>query len=381
MNKTATYVAVIAVIAVVAVAAYVLINNNGATPEPKPVEGITIIDGNGNTVEIPEPIDSCMVISTSIPTAMKILNLQDKVDEILFKKASKYQEFHDAGFDISEDAPRYADLSTAEYFASKGVKYIIAPTNDKSFKASLVTSCESYGIKIIYLDCYGETMLDDMEKLVKLFGSTKETQDAFNAYLNLRNGIVEGVMSVVNPSDDKHFLFFMQGLDAFYNEEAELSKIVEKIYGKNAIRLLDMSPGSSVTVKGNVDGMLESLTDKNASTPVGLLLVRMSADDSADAVASKWMSTSIKNYNLDYIDGYDSEVYVIDSDLLSGPMDYIGYVAMAEVSGFETGYSVSELVSGYLELYGFHKDATTLIWNLTFDDDGDLLEVVDAGIE
>ena len=355
--------------------------NNGGGDDPKPTTGIDIVDGSGASIHLDGPLESCYVVNTHIPTAMKILGLQDKVDEIMFYKSSKYDYFHDAGFDnITKDTPLYSTLTNAEYFQSHGVKYIIEPINSSPLSTSVENACRNANITIIKLDCYGDTMIEDMEKLVKIFGSTKEVKAAFDEYLDVRNDVVNAVLSKSKPTDDNLFLCCFMGIQAFYNKTAEVSRTIESVYGKNALTEIGASTNSA-TNKASEDGLYERLVELDAKKSINLLILRASGDDQADTLLAKWNKNAVNKYKLSYIDGTDSNVFVIDSDLLSGPMDYIAYVSLGEIIGIDTGYSVKDLAKQYESKYEFPKKTETYTWNVQFDADGNATAVVDAGID
>lgn len=371
-----TTIITVAVIAVIAVAAVAIWGTQGSQ-SPDEESTIEFVDSGGNTIKLNGPVDSVVSINTLPAIAMKILYLQDKVDEILFYKTeNRYQYFHDAGFNnISSDTPFYSTLTTADYFVENNMKVLLAPTTASPLSATLENSCKEYGITIIKLDCFGETMIEDMEKLVKMFGNPEKSVKALNDYKALRNGVIDDVLSKCSPSDDNLFLFEMMGISAFYNENGELSKAVEKIYGKNAVRFMDLTPTEKVTTTAKGDGPKESLTVIDGKTPITILFLRASAGDNADTIASKWNSNVVKDYNLSYLK--DDSVFCIDSEIVTGTMDYIGYVAMAQACGVDTGYSLTELASQYEELYGFPKEIENNLWQLQFDTYGKLIAVVD----
>lgn len=374
---TITIIAV-AVIAVIAIAAIVLMGNGG---NDKPSEGITIIDGSGQEITIQEPIESCTVVNTNLPKAMKVLSLQDNVENIIFYKSSDYQEYYDMEFTrIDENAPLASGLNNAEYFITHNVKYIIEPVSSNKLTKAAEDACKNAGIIVIKLDCFGDTMIEDMEKLVKLFGSTKKVQNAFVDYKSTRDKVIETVLGKVNIKESDRFLFYFAGLKAFYNQEAELSKTMGTIWGHNAIADVLSSP-SGVTVKANENGIKEALTKLNGDKPIELLIIRATGGDQAADLEGKWTGTPIADYDLAYLKGKNSSVYCIESDLLSGPIDYIAYVAMAEVAGIDTGFSVYDLVDGYLDKYGFKLGTEVYIWHYEFDDNGTLTQVVKADIE
>ncbi len=366
------------------VAAYVVLSGSGDS-EDKPSEGITIVDGSGKTITIKEPIETCTVVNTNIPKAMKVMGLVDNVENYLSYKESNrqsnYEEMIGLGFTkIDKDAPLASNLTNAEYFITKNVKYIIEPVSSNKLTATAEAACENAGIVIIKLDCFGDTMVEDMDKLLKLFGSPKKATTAYNNYLEVRNEVISKVVSKASIKESDLFLFYFNGLKAFYNQTAELSKTFENIWGHNAIGLVVDSP-SGVTNKANEEGIKEALVKLDAEKSIDILVIRSSSGDQADKLVSNWNSGPIADYDLSYIHGKDSKVYCIDSDLLSGTIDYIAYVALAEIAGIDTGYSVSDLVDGFYDKYGFKPITDVYIWHYEFDDAGKLSKVVPADIE
>ena len=49
----------------------------------------------------------------------------------------------------------------------------------------------------------------------------------------------------------------------------------------------------------------------------------------------------------------NKNIFVIETDVLSGPRDYIGYVCIAEAFGIDTGLDYNELVNYFNKKYGF----------------------------
>ena len=371
----------VAVIAIIGIGAYFAFAQPHDDPEPT---GITIVDGSGATITLDEPLTSCTIVSTNPAMAMKILGLTDKVDNIIFYTENKSEIYYEAGFtkiDMSADKPDAKTMANIEYLQMKGVKYIIEPVSSNKLSAAVETACANANITIIKLDCFGETMLEDMEKMATLFGDTKEIKKAYSAYIELRNKVIQPVISQKTVDSDL-FLFYFMGLGAFYNETGELSKTVETIYGKNATRLIDgLNPTSPTTKAPEKEGIFSSLTVINEEKSIKLLLLRGAAGDQAEQLASKWNSKSIHVYKFDYIDGLDSNVFAIESDLLSGPMDYIAYAAIGKIVGMELDFTVSELVEEYEQLYGFGPETETYIWEFLFDENGDLTSVIPSSID
>ena len=374
---------VIAVIAIViiGVGAYFAFAQQNPDPEPT---GITIVDGSGATITLDEPLTSCTIVSTNPAMAMKILGLTDKVDNIIFYTENKSQQYYEAGFtkiDMSSDKPPAKYMTNIEYLLKTGVKYIIEPVKNNKLSSEIETACANANITIIKLDCFGDSMLEDITKIMTLFGNTESIEKAYNDYMVLRSKAIDPVVSQ-KVADNDPFLFYFMGRNAFYTQTAGLSYTVEQIYGKNALRLIDGIDLSHPTAEApERGGINESLTVLNAQTPIKLLLIRGSAGDQAEDYYSDWINKSIHAYKFDFINGEESKVYAIESDLLSGPMDYIAYVAIGKIVGIDVELSISSLVDEYKQLYGFGPNTETYIWEFQFDENGDLAEVMPSSID
>ncbi len=361
-------IAVIA-IAIIGVGAYFAFAQQNPDPEPT---GITIVDGTGQVITIDEPIDSCVIVNTNLPKAMKILGLEDNVSNIIFYKTSKYQEYHDMGFtSIDKDAPLATGLTNAEYFITKNVKYIIEPTESDKLTPAAEEACKTAGIAVIKLDCYGDTLVEDMEKLCILFGSTKKVTTAYEGYLNIRNSVIDKVMSNVDIDPNDLFLYYFAGLKAFYNQDAELSKLFERIWGHNAIAEVLETP-SGISIKATETGIKESLTDLDASKPITLLMIRGAAGDDETKLAAKWIAP-IKEYDLSYL--VDSNIYCVESEISSGVLDYIAIAAFAYITGVYTGFDIDDLVDDFYQKYGFKPHCDAYVWHFNVDADGEINSV------
>lgn len=349
-------------IPVLIIAVIVLISNIDIQNDDPSGSVIEIVDGSGATIRLDSPIESCIIVNTGNAQATAILGQQSKVKDILFYKAKKVETYRNMGFDIPDDSPVFSNLSSAEWLIDTGVKYIIEPAGSSSkLKEEVADECARYGITIIRLDCYGDTMFQDMEKLIKLFGSNLDSVSRYNDYVNRYNGVVEAVTS--KAPKDKTFLCYYQSLKAFYNEKSDMSVMLSSVLGKNALDGLGFST-TGVTNKIDTTNMYEELKALDSAEGIDMMIIRATADASETAVMGYWNSTDIKKFQFAYMDG---NVYSFDSDIMSGSMGYICYAAMASVLGIDCGYSVSQLIVEHNSLYGTDKRTDGIVYQYVFD--------------
>ena len=154
----------------------------------------------------------------------------------------------------------------------------------------------------------------------------------------------------------------------FYNKTSSLSEITEKIYGKNALNSIPNLDLNGVTNSAGSDGIKEQVIALDAKTPVDKLFIRGSSKV-VDAASAKAFWSDDKNGLIKQSEAYkdlnavkSNEVYVLNTNVMSGPLTYVGYVLIAEASGIDTGYDVSKLISDYNKAYGFDEDTTGMLF-------------------
>ena len=200
-------------------------------------------------------------------------------------------------------------------------------------------------------------------------GENVETNDAYEKYVKMSNDVINTVITKASSSStsDKTFLFYMSG-KGFYNKTSSLSEITEKIYGKNALNSIPNLDLNGVTNSAGSDGIKEQVIALDAKTPIDKLFIRGSSKV-VDAASAKAFWSDDKNGLIKQSEAYkdlnavkSNEVYVLNTNVMSGPLTYVGYVLIAEASGIDTGYDVSKLISDYNKAYGFDEATTGMLF-------------------
>lgn len=323
--------------------------NDGLGDEEKT---ITITDSLGNEVEIELPVKKVCLTNTNAAKFMQILGVADLVtaaDETTISLLPEiYGDVKDLGEYKSPDG---------ETILSTGSKILICQSSARSITNS--EELESQGIQIVRLDCYGETMLTDLEQLVAIFGSS--TQERADKYTQIYNGVVDSVLGLDSGSDEKPvFMFMFLSLKKPYAVTSELSKITESIGATNCIGILDPdTTGSTSKIQA------ESILDYDNEHGIDRILIRGTIDgvSTAQSEYSKFLDINTLYEDLNAISA--GNVYVIDTDVLSGPLDYVGYVCIAEALGYETGeLSAAKLVQDFNDEFGFTYDKTEFVFKI-----------------
>lgn len=343
---------------------------------------INIIDGSGKKISLDAPIDDVLIVNTNAAKAMNILGLNDNVKGLSFSSAASGTKNWEAMKGYFPEAVRtsgYNDITAEE--ARELAKYVICPVSSMTIsKTDQIRSFEELGITIIRLDCNGESMLEDFEKIKILFGETEEVNDAYNAYMDMYNSTVEAVIAkaiengTVGSEDTFLFLMGRKGTDTdvpggnFYSQDAELSKTTELLFGKNAIRNTDLS-NIGLTIPAGELGTSEKIIQENGERPITKLLVRSTSSNDPSKIWNSnecLLNGSTDRYK-DFAEGLgEGVVYTIHTDLLSGPIGYVGYVLIAEACGIDTGLNVTELVEEFNLAYGFNEVSTDYLCEMIY---------------
>ena len=99
----------------------------------------------------------------------------------------------------------------------------------------------------------------------------------------------------------------------------------------------------------------------------------MKAVTSTSSAESAW-SESVLCTNYSSLSAVAAgEVYIFNSDIVSGPLSFVAFVMYAEICGIDTGYNVAELVENYNEAYGFNELTSGLLFQIV---DGKATEFV-----
>ena len=349
-------------------------DDGGYTADCTATVKIVIVDGSGATITLDKPLESVVTANTNVPKAMKVLGLTDEVAGLSFNTAgssdaNNWDTFHPW-------FPNAAHMSiiksmTAEDIINKGCHYVICPVSSMTLSSDQLTLFPEMGITVIKLDCYGDTALEDLYKLTLLFGQKKTAMDAYNTYWSMCNGVIDTVKAKVASaasSAKDTFLYYMDSKTAFYNQTSEGSIMIEQIYGKNALRGL----GFSTTTVTNVanDNLAEKIVQADAKNSIDKIFIRgLTTTSTATAALTLWnnslLNTTPVYHNLSLISSGGGGIYVLNSNIMSGMLSYVGWVVIAEICGIDTGYDVASLIREYNTTYGFTEPTSGYAFQIT----------------
>ncbi|MDR1691092.1 MAG: hypothetical protein LBR42_04535 [Candidatus Methanoplasma sp.] len=368
MNVKILALSIVAIVCVGAVAAYFVAFDDN---EEGPIE---IVDGSGKTITLSEPLSDVVVVNTNIPKQMKILGLEDEVVGIAYAS----QATSDRSGALTALFPNLYDNNNIPF--TKNItgesmvmitKCVICPVKSMSLSETQEKDLANLGVIVIRLDCNGDTALDDLKKLTILFGETKPIMDAYDGYYDLYYSVVDTVKEKVKlaPSTaDNTFLYYMVSSKWIYNQTSDGNTMIETVYGKNVLRNINNIPLTGVTNDATDTGIGEVIRDEDVKNPISKIFLRaQSTSPTVTTAENEWntsvFGTSVLYEGLSAID--TGEVYMFNSNIMSGCLSYVGYVLLAEVCGIETGYDAADIIEEYNETYGFEESTSGLVFQIS----------------
>lgn len=368
MNVKLIALAVAAAVCIAGAAYLVTVDDGG------PEGAIQITDGSGRTISLDAPMTETLVVGSNILQAMKILGLEDNVKGMSFSKNKNDSSFNEFSpmFPNAKKMSDYSSISSEE--AAYVCGYIICPVRSMTISQDKQESFENAGVKIIRLDCNGDTVLEDFDKIAKLFGGTDGIKKNLNAYLDRYDSVVNGVKAKVSEGPDnsgRTFLYLIAGSkNAFYNQTSAGSKMAETVYGKNALRNIQGLDTSGISNDATVTNTKEAVISK--CTDADLIFVRGDSNTTtADAAKKVWDNCPLPSlYSALSAIGSNSSgrIFVFNSEMMSGVLGYVGYVLLAEACGIDTGYDVPKLLQEYTDAYGFKVNMSGYMFSITITD-------------
>ena len=346
MNTKIIAIAAVVILAGGIVGAVVLSNSNNSDDD----SAISIVDGAGKTIKLDKPLQNVCVINSNITKGMKMLGISDNIKCYHYSKTLGIKAESDSGAKLGT----YYTPSV-ETLLSYDVDAVLCPVSSMTLVAGTAKTCEENGIKVIRLDCYGESTLEDVKKLTKLFGEPEAAVKSMERFEKEYNDTLEAIKNALGSKDKMNYLYTFGAFGeegSIINEKSGLSEILAPYFTKNVTEYTNL--GSSVSGVSNKvnDGSTEELQkvqDKIDCFAIRLDLNIVKSDKPYDPVTKD----AIPSFNGYVGDGKivtgtspaatNGKIYVINTDLVSGLYAHIGIlILVSQAYGIE--------VEGYTDL-------------------------------
>lgn len=334
MTLQKTTILIIAILAISGISAAILISSDGNENEGL----ITITDDAGQVFTFDGPVSKIAVSNSTAAAMIEILGQEDRIVAI----DQETKNISGGDYDNVVSFGSYKAPS-GDIILQSGASVLICKSGSRTLTNE--TELTNMGIDVIRLDCFGKTMLNDMEQLVKLLGgNARERADMYLAFYEPIISEIKGIDT--DNSDDKNFLFMFTSMKKPYSISSELGRITESITGENALRAMR---DNSTTVTSNISQ--EKIFDYDQDYGIDVIILRSAARDAGVTTAyATYVGISSFYANLRAVGTGD--VYIIDTEVLSGPLDFIGYVCIAKAMGLTTSLDPDSLLEEFNEIFG-----------------------------
>ena len=363
---------IIAIVAVVilagGIAGVVILNN---TNNDDSDSSITIVDGSGRTIKLDKPLKDVAVTSSNITKSMKMLGISDNI------KCYQYS----GSYGIKAESDPDAKLGTyyspsVETMLAYNVDAVLCPKSSMTLLAGTAKTCEENGIPVIRLDCYGDSLTEDVNKLSKLFGEPESATKALDRYTKEYNDMLSAIEKALGDKKKVNYMYaygLSDGAASISNEHSGLSEILSAYFEKNITEYTNL--GSSTTsvsnpVNDNTREELQKVQDK-----VDCLAMRVNLDKgTSDAVSlfpkligdGKIVTASSPAYK-------NSQIYTVNTNLVSGLYGHFGILLLVtHVYGIEVeGYTdINKLISDFQAWTTLDQIEDKEVILIHFDNDG-----------
>lgn len=331
---------------------------------------ISITDGSKKKIVLDEPLTNVAVLNTNVPKAMKMLGISDFISCYHYSK----------NIGIKAESTPGAKLGTyytpsVETLLKFGVQAVICPVASMTLYTSAAETCEDSGIKVIRLDCNGDSLFEDLQKLSKIFGEPDSAKEKLQTYSDDYDAIVNAVKAAVADKTKVDYLATVEmnasgNTGAIYTEKSALSKLYEGIMGTNVVSYTDLKQ-DSVTTPAN-DGAKEVLAKNSEKIQTVIIRCTMTEDTSAsDSLFLKYVGDNgIIGSTCPAYTG--NNIFVINSDLMSGIYGHIGLLIAAKlVYGLDIpGYEdISKVISDFQDKYEQDQIEDGAILSVSYGED------------
>lgn len=377
MQKNQITAIVAAAIIVIAAAAAIVLTSERSSDEGQ----ISIVDGSGQTITLDEPLTNVAVINSNVPRAMIMLGLDDTISCYYYGNNTfgiAAEQAYEAG-DTNRRLGTYYTPSI-EVLIDYGVQAVICPVSSMTLYSSVERACEQNGIQVIRLDCNGDTLLDDLQKLSTVFGNPESATQTLDDYMADYNATLQAVAEALEGTELYDYLCTFDSRNSIYNATSAMADLLSHAFANNVTSYTDL-PTDSVTNTVN-DGAVEAISE--VMDRIGVYLMRATngaLDDGgadAEAAADNEYNSYVGSPNSNLLVTTDSpayqnnQVYVIESEIMSGLYAHIGLVIIvsvvydvqvegyedisAAISEFQEKYNQSSLEDGHPLVYRYGAD-------------------------
>jgi ABC-type Fe3+-hydroxamate transport system substrate-binding protein len=318
--------------AIVVIGAIFAFATFSVTDDDGPIE---FTDSMGRKISIDEPPEKVAVVNTDLAYYMVLLGIEEKIVAMDTDGLEKMVTCSDVFRSVTDIGKRgtFSTSTAIEKMKLDGVDMVISPSSMGIGSTVLADVIENSGIKVVYLDAFGNGMLDNLDKMVSLFGGSDDLKERAKTYKDMFNKCISDAKAIC-PTPDRSidflcYMFSSAGtVGNYYLSTSELSGLIASMGGTNAAYA---TSGSFTTYKN--EALYNLFYD--GDTPV-LDVHFIRGSDTADydlivqTVGSQSLTSSIDVKKFSEINPGCKTIY-LNTHLASGLMSCYAYLLYAYV--------------------------------------------------
>ena len=356
MDKKILAIIAVAIVVVAGAAAAVAMSNNS---NEKNDDKITIVDGSNNTITFDQPLTKIAVTGKNIALGMAMLGVGDKA--AMFHYATSSNVILPVERDSSLDVGSYYTPSV-ETMLAHGVQAVICPVASMTLYSSAQKACEEVGIKVVRLDCNGDSLYSDLQTLSKMFGNPQSAKTVLEEYNSNQAAAISAVAKALSDYSvvKKNYISGVLAMKSVYT----VNSAFHNLYGKNLFTLnctsLTDLPATSTQNKTETEGTIEAL--RTIEKDIDNIIIRggnnENTADNYKSVFQTYVGDS-KAFTSSAKAVADGRFFVVNASVSSGLPAYLGLIMMAEIV-YGIDVTVTFNYSGVEKTYTGLEDLNTM---------------------
>lgn len=202
---------------------------------------IEFTDSMGRKIVLEDAPDKVALVNTDLAYYSVLLGVDDKVVAMDTDGLEKMHEYTDRFDDIIDVGKRgtFSTSTAIEKMKLAGVDMVITPATMGIGSTVLADVIENAGIKVVYLNAFGDEMLTNLDKMVMIFGDSDALKDRATVYKTMFNQCISDAKTICPTADRSvDFLCYMWSstgtVGNYYLSTSELSGIISSVSGTNA---------------------------------------------------------------------------------------------------------------------------------------------------
>ena len=316
----------------------------GCTTAPPQNEGITVMQSDGSTVNLPHTAERIVILSSNAGEMLQILGAADKV--VGASQSVIDNEYIGPMFPNAVSTGKW-NVPDLETIITLSPDVVIGYSSSKPNNADAIKAAN---IPIVYIDCYKPTtMTQDVRELGKLVGNTADAE----AFCEYYDSVMDSLSSRIANTTAEHPRVFCEGYTDYsaQGKGSGMDLLLDIVDGVNIIEETDTSSATKVSPEWLIDQDPEVYIKVATHEKMG------NAEGIWNDVISRTGFSGMQSVK-------NGRLWLIDSGITYGPRCFAGAASFAKMlypDEFKD-LSVEEMLRGYNEKYSLNLPVENTVY-------------------